>query len=76
MKREELAKNLASDRGLTIIPPYDHPHIVAGQGTTAKELIEEVGQLDILLVCCGGGGLLSGVRSLLKPSHPIAASLA
>jgi threonine dehydratase len=60
MKREELAKNLASDRGLTIIPPYDHPHIVAGQGTTAKELIEEVGQLDILLVCCGGGGLLSG----------------
>lgn len=60
MKREELAKNLASDRGLTIIPPYDHPHIVAGQGTTAKELIEEVGQLDLLLVCCGGGGLLSG----------------
>jgi threonine dehydratase len=60
MKREELAKNLASDRGVTIIPPYDHQHIVAGQGTTAKELIEEVGQLDILLVCCGGGGLLSG----------------
>ncbi len=60
MKREELAKNLASDRQLTIIPPYDHPHIVAGQGTTAKELIEEVGELDMLLVCCGGGGLLSG----------------
>jgi threonine dehydratase len=60
MKREELAKNLASDRALTIIPPYDHPQIVAGQGTTAKELIEEVGQLDLLLVCCGGGGLLSG----------------
>ncbi len=60
MKREELAQKLASDRQLTIIPPYDHPHIIAGQGTTAKELIEEVGQLDMLLVCCGGGGLLSG----------------
>jgi threonine dehydratase len=66
MKREELAKNLASDRGLTIIPPYDHPHIVAGQGTTAKELIEEVGQLDLLLVCCGGGGLLSGCAIAAK----------
>jgi threonine dehydratase len=43
-----------------LIHPYDHPHIVAGQGTTAKELIEEVGELDMLLVCCGGGGLLSG----------------
>jgi len=70
MKREELAKNLASDRGLTIIPPYDHPHIVAGQGTTAKELIEEVGQLDILLVCCGGGGLLSGCAIAAKALSP------
>jgi threonine dehydratase len=70
MKREELAKNLASDRGLTIIPPYDHPHIVAGQGTTAKELIEEVGQLDILLVCCGGGGLLSGCAIAAKGLSP------
>jgi threonine dehydratase len=60
MKREELAQKLAGDRQLTIIPPYDHPHIIAGQGTTAKELIEEVGELDMLLVCCGGGGLLSG----------------
>ena len=70
MKREELAKNLASDRGLTIIPPYDHPHIVAGQGTTAKELIEEVGQLDLLLVCCGGGGLLSGCAIAAKALSP------
>jgi len=59
-KREELAQKLASDRGLTLIPPYDHAHIIAGQGTAAKELIEEVGELDLLLVCCGGGGLLSG----------------
>jgi threonine dehydratase len=58
--REELSQSLASDRGLTLIPPFDHPQVVAGQGTTAKELIEEVGPLDLLLVCCGGGGLLSG----------------
>ncbi|RAM53133.1 MAG: threo-3-hydroxy-L-aspartate ammonia-lyase [Hapalosiphonaceae cyanobacterium JJU2] len=58
--REELTQSLAQDRSLSIIPPYDHPHIIAGQGTAAKELIEEVGGLDLLLVCCGGGGLLSG----------------
>lgn len=58
--REELAQHLAPDRGLTLIPPYDHPHIIAGQGTAATELFEEVGALDVLLVCCGGGGLLSG----------------
>ncbi len=70
MKREDLAKKLASDRKLTIIPPYDHPHIIAGQGTTAKELIEEVGQLDMLLVCCGGGGLLSGCAIVTKTLSP------
>lgn len=59
-KREELGQKLACERGLTLIPPYDHPHVVAGQGTVAKELFEEVGDLDLLLVCCGGGGLLSG----------------
>lgn len=59
IKREGLANNLANERQLILIPPYDHPHIIAGQGTTAKELIEEVGELDLLLVCCGGGGLLS-----------------
>jgi len=58
--REELASRIAAERGLAIVPPYDHPHIVAGQGTAAKELFEEVGDLDFLLVCCGGGGLLSG----------------
>lgn len=68
--REELAQNLANERQLTIIPPYDHPHIVAGQGTTAKELIEEVGQLDMLLVCCGGGGLLSGCAIAAKTLSP------
>jgi threo-3-hydroxy-L-aspartate ammonia-lyase len=58
--REALAQQLAGDRGMTFIPPFDHPHVIAGQGTAAKELIEEVGALDLLLVCCGGGGLLSG----------------
>jgi threo-3-hydroxy-L-aspartate ammonia-lyase len=58
--REELGHKIAEERDLPIIPPYDHPHIVAGQGTAALELIEEVGDLDLLLVPCGGGGLLSG----------------
>lgn len=58
--REGLSQDLAQERGLTVIPPYDHPHIVAGQGTAAKELLESVGELDWLFVCCGGGGLLSG----------------
>jgi len=60
MTREALAQEIAEERGSIIIPPYDHPHIIAGQGTAAKELLETVGPLDYLLVCCGGGGLLSG----------------
>ncbi len=58
--REALAARLANERGLALIPPFDHPHIIAGQGTAAKELIEDAGQLDVLLVPCGGAGLLSG----------------
>jgi threonine dehydratase len=58
--REELSTKIAQERGLVVIPPYDHPHIVAGQGTAAKELIDEVGRLDYLFVCVGGGGLISG----------------
>jgi threonine dehydratase len=58
--REEIGRRLARDRGLTLVPPYDHPHIIAGQGTAALELFEEVGALDYLLTPCGGGGLLSG----------------
>ena len=58
--RETLARRIGEQRGLTVIPPYDHPHIIAGQGTAAKELIEDAGALDVLLVPCGGGGLLSG----------------
>ncbi|OGA29061.1 MAG: pyridoxal-5'-phosphate-dependent protein [Betaproteobacteria bacterium RIFCSPLOWO2_02_FULL_68_150] len=68
--RELLATRLAAERGLTVIPPYDHPHIVAGQGTAAKELIEDAGPLDLLLVPCGGGGLLSGCAVAAKHLAP------
>jgi threonine dehydratase len=58
--REQIGRDLAQQHGLTLIPPYDHPDVIAGQGTAAKELFEEVGPLDAFFVCLGGGGLLSG----------------
>lgn len=58
--REKIAFDLAEERGLALVPPFDHPHVIAGQGTAAKELFEEVGELDALFVPLGGGGLLSG----------------
>jgi threonine dehydratase len=58
--REGLALRLAAERGLTLVPPFDHPDIVAGQGTAACELFEAAGPLDLLLVPVGGGGLISG----------------
>jgi threonine dehydratase len=58
--REAIGHRLAHERGLTLIPPYDHAHIIAGQGTATRELIEDVGPLDYLFAPCGGGGLLSG----------------
>jgi threo-3-hydroxy-L-aspartate ammonia-lyase len=58
--REAIGARLASEQGMTLIPPYDHADVIAGQGTAAKELIEEVGLLDALFVCLGGGGLLAG----------------
>jgi threonine dehydratase len=58
--REVIGRRIASERGLTIIPPFDHPHVVAGAGTAALELFQDEGPLDVLLVPCGGGGLLSG----------------
>ena len=59
-ERERLTRSIAAERNLLLIPPYDDPRIVAGQATAAKELFEQAGQLDALLVPCGGGGLLSG----------------
>jgi threo-3-hydroxy-L-aspartate ammonia-lyase len=68
--RAKIAEQLAAERGLTLIPPFDHPHILAGQGTAAKELIEETGPLDILMVPCGGGGLLSGCSIAARHLSP------
>jgi threo-3-hydroxy-L-aspartate ammonia-lyase len=68
--REEIAGKLVEARGLTLIPPFDHPHIVAGQGTAAKELMEDVPELDALLVPCGGGGLLSGCAIAARELSP------
>ncbi len=59
-EREAFAARLAEERGLPTIPPFNHPHVIAGQGTAAKELLEETGPLDLLLAPCGGAGLLSG----------------
>ncbi|MCP5284530.1 MAG: threo-3-hydroxy-L-aspartate ammonia-lyase [Burkholderiaceae bacterium] len=58
--REAIGRRLAAERGLTLIPPYDHPHVMAGQGTAALELLQEVPDLDALVVCVGGGGLIAG----------------
>ncbi len=58
--REQIGRDLAEKQGLTLIPPYDHPDVIAGQGTAARELFEDAGELDALFVCLGGGGLLSG----------------
>ncbi len=68
--REGLARQLAAERNATVIPPFDYAPVVAGQGTTAKELIEAVGSLDVLLVCCGGGGLLSGCAIAARELAP------
>nr|WP_297357245.1 threo-3-hydroxy-L-aspartate ammonia-lyase [uncultured Caldimonas sp.] len=57
---QAVALRLAQEQGLTLIPPFDHLHVMAGQGTAAKELFEDVGELDVLLTPVGGGGLLSG----------------
>ncbi|HEJ9626670.1 threo-3-hydroxy-L-aspartate ammonia-lyase [Proteus terrae] len=68
--REKIGQQLAQKEGLTLIPPYDHPHIIAGQGTAAKELFDEVGELDMLFVPLGGGGLLSGSLLSTKALSP------
>lgn len=59
-KRDAIARRLAEERGLALVPPFDHPHIIAGQGTAALELLADVPDLDVLIVPIGGGGLISG----------------
>jgi threonine dehydratase len=68
--REAFAAGIAAERGATLIPPFDHAHVIAGQGTAAKELLEETGPLDWLFVCCGGGGLLSGCAVAARHLSP------
>ena len=68
--REALCRRLAEERGMTMIPPFDHAHVMAGQGTAALELIEDAGALDALLVCVGGGGLISGCAVAAKHLLP------
>jgi threonine dehydratase len=58
--REAVAERVSREKGATLIPPFDHPDVIAGQGTAAKELLEDAGALDFLFVCTGGAGLLSG----------------
>ena len=68
--RIAIGRRLANEFGMTLIPPYDHPHIIAGQGTATRELIDEAGPLDLLFVPCGGGGLLSGSAIAEPDSRP------
>jgi threonine dehydratase len=68
--REEIARRLAQERGSSVIPPFDHADVIAGQGTAAAELIETVGPLDALFVCLGGGGLLGGSALSAKALSP------
>jgi threo-3-hydroxy-L-aspartate ammonia-lyase len=68
--REALGVALAKERGMTLVPPYEHPDVMAGQGTVALELLQEVGELDLLLVCVGGGGLIAGCATAAKALQP------
>ncbi|WP_329348324.1 pyridoxal-phosphate dependent enzyme [Streptomyces sp. NBC_01261] len=68
--RVAIGEALAAKRGLSLIPPYEHPHVMAGQGTAALELVEEVGELDAVIVPVGGGGLIAGTATAVKGLHP------
>lgn len=68
--RTALGEALAADRGLALIPPYDHPHVIAGQGTAVLELLEDTGRLDLLLAPVGGGGLIAGSAVAAKGLYP------
>jgi threonine dehydratase len=68
--REAIGRRIAQETGATLVPPFDHELIIAGQGTTAKELLEETGPVDALVVCLGGGGLLSGCATAAKAMQP------
>jgi threonine dehydratase len=72
--REEIGRKLVAETGATLIPPYDHPHVMAGQGTIGIEIVEQMADLglspDVLLCCCGGGGLMSGIATSMAELSP------
>ena len=72
--REEIAKSLAEERGAVLVPSYDDPHIIAGQGTIGLEILEQAAQADAkigqVLVCCGGGGLVAGIATAIRSAQP------
>ena len=68
--REEIGKRISDETGATLVPPYDHPWTIAGQGTAALELLDQVPDLDALVVCVGGGGLISGCATAAKARRP------
>ena len=68
--REEIARGIAAERGMAVIPSYDHPHIIGGQGTAALELSEDAPELDVIVAPCGGGGLLSGTALAARERWP------
>jgi threonine dehydratase len=68
--REEIGRGIAAEKGLALVPPYDHPDVIAGQGTATMELFEQAGELDALFVCLGGGGLLSGAALAARAMAP------
>jgi threonine dehydratase len=68
--REAIARGIQEESGATLVPPFDHPLIMAGQGTAALELLEETGRLDALITPVGGGGLLSGCATIARQMHP------
>jgi threonine dehydratase len=69
-KREVLSERLRAETGMVLIPPYDHEDVIAGQGTAARELLQEVGELDVIATPCGGGGLLSGSALVARRLAP------
>ena len=68
--REEMGRKISEETGAMLVPPYDHPWTIAGQGTAALELLEEVPDLDALVVCIGGGGLMSGCSIAARAMQP------
>ncbi|MGW0804938.1 threonine ammonia-lyase [Nonomuraea sp. NPDC002799] len=69
-RREVVAEKLAAERGLTLVPPYDHPAVIAGQGTVGLEILEDLPDVEVVLVPVGGGGLASGVATAVKALRP------